>query len=243
MCRFLLLNVVGAILHLVDGTYKVNTFEYQKPDWVDEEGGDDMDGGEDSTTTATKYHDSVAGVCEEIRSLVAGNSIRLKDAFRAIENSPGDGEGESNNYVTIEQWANVVGQVLELEEIERDIITLQPMLAPQTTSVDGVVDMVDWKAFLDSNKGYFVMSQSLDEHNAEILHENSGMLLSVFNYLDADHDGKIGKEEFLRGVEVLNQRIPEDRRIVNPEKLFNELDLDHNDAIDVDEFKNFISLL
>ena len=84
MCRFLLLNVVGAILHLVDGTYKVDTFEYQKPDWIDEEGGDDMDGGEDSTTTTTKHHDSVAGVCEEIRSLIAGNSIRLKDAFRAI---------------------------------------------------------------------------------------------------------------------------------------------------------------
>lgn len=207
----------------MDGTYKVDTFEYQPPD----------DEGREKKRPAAH---SMEGVYDEIRSLVAGNFARLREAFLTVA------PDEENPLVTVGEWARVMGQVLELQEIERDLVQLQPVLAPAADE-DEDTDMIDWRSFLDNNRGTFAMSSSMDAHNAEVLHQNHDMLLSIFNYLDYNGTGTIDLEEFQRGVGFLNKRLPLDRQILKPESLFRRLDLDGNGEIVFDEFKNFFSML
>jgi diadenosine tetraphosphatase ApaH/serine/threonine PP2A family protein phosphatase len=161
-----------------------------------------------------------AASSEKIRSLIGCNKTKLEKAFQSF-----------GQKITIDQWATVMDKTLDLSGIPWK--NLQPTLAP---TVDG--RLIDWQEFLNSHSlGGLASSGKVDSNEAESLHENHDMLLTVFKFLDTNGDGTLSSTEFTTGVALMNKRLPVDRQLIYPVDLFRALDLDGNGEISFDEFK------
>ena len=59
----------------------------------------------------------------------------------------------------------------------------------------------------------------------------------VFRFLDTNRNGKVSKEEWRVGVELLNRRLPPGQHLsVDADSLFAVLDLDGSGELELDEF-------
>ena len=65
---------------------------------------------------------------------------------------------------------------------------------------------------------------------------NRATLECIFNFFDLNGDGVISKEEFRQGCSVLNEKLPKESAIQDPDGLLALMDIDGNDGIDINEF-------
>lgn len=63
------------------------------------------------------------------------------------------------------------------------------------------------------------------------MQQNNEMLVLAFKYLDTDRSGAIDRDEFKRGINLLNKRLPERNKLGDPMELFDLLDEDGNGEI------------
>ena len=71
----------------------------------------------------------------------------------------------------------------------------------------------------------------------EALYANHAELLTIFRFLDTNRNGKVSKEEWRVGVELLNRRLPPGQHLsVDADSLFAVLDLDGSGELELDEF-------
>ena len=77
------------------------------------------------------------------------------------------------------------------------------------------------------------VADKLDENQIIGLKENHDMLLLAFKYLDVDRSGAIDREEFQRGVDLLNSKMSSSggRLVEDPEELFDLMDIDGDGEI------------
>ena len=156
-----------------------------------------------------------------IKSIVGANKRKLERAFTDIQFFDG--------FVTVEEWEAVLSEVLELKEMPWRAL-LEP-LVPAGARKGG---LIDWKVFLDDSCA--IMDDDLGSEEAEILHENHEMLLTIFRFLDVAGKGEVGKEEFKVGVGILNQRLPAERQLQDTDAIFKVLDHNSTGSIDFEEF-------
>jgi serine/threonine-protein phosphatase with EF-hand domain len=183
-----------------------------------------------------------------LRNLITASRRKLEKAFQslsiAIHADNKDGE------VTPEQWAAVMSETLELPDIPW--MALQPFLAP-TTERDG--DRILWRVFLDTHSASLSTESSnkaptdsgvqgaLDGVAMEILYANHSMLVTVFKFFDVNGNGRISLQEFKTGINLLNNRLPGDKQIKDPEELFHALDLHGTGSIELEEFTEVFRVL
>lgn len=76
-------------------------------------------------------------------------------------------------------------------------------------------------------------ADKLDENQIIGLKENHDILLLAFKYLDIDRSGAIDREEFQRGVDLLNSKMTSSggRLVEDPEELFDLMDIDGDGEI------------
>jgi Ca2+-binding EF-hand superfamily protein len=96
---------------------------------------------------------------------------------------------------------------------------------------DGEISIEEFCHGLKESSTLQGLSESLDLDQVETLQENHKMLLMAFKYLDSDHSGAIDRDEFQKGIEILNKRLPERSKLGDPRALFDLLDLDGNGEI------------
>ena len=127
------------------------------------------------------------------------------------------------------QWVEVMSETVESAGMPWSM--LQPKLAP-TSYFYGTIDVAE---FLESHS-FKLHDSNMHSHEAETLAENQDMLLTVFKFLDTNHDGTLSPKEFRTGVDLLNRRLPHEKRLKNPDQLFKFLDADGNGEISFEEF-------
>lgn len=160
-----------------------------------------------------------------LTSIVDGNKSKLTKAFRKEENKAG--------CVSIFNWAEIVATHLELPDVPWDEI--QPDIAP-TTEPDG--EEIDWMAFLNkfSARGAKT-TENLSKDQLSLLHKHKDKFLDIFHLLDADGSGTISEDEFVSGIQMLNEKMPgEALKIENPAELYKKFDTDGDGEIDIEEF-------
>ena len=161
---------------------------------------------------------------ETLKSLIASNKHNLERTFSSV--AP-DGSIQAS------KWANVMADSLELPDVPW--LALIPSIAPQSNDD---LEHIDWRAFLQLYVPSAGDRNCADTNiNMEILHANHQMLITVYNFLDFDGDGRVDLEEFKTGVELLNKRLPEDRQIRDPVAMFRRIDRDGHGAFDMEEFE------
>ena len=96
---------------------------------------------------------------------------------------------------------------------------------------NGVLDIDEFCLALKESSTLKGIAESLDTQQVENLQQHNEMLLMAFKYLDTDKSGAIDKEEFQRGVDLLNKRLPDRGQLRDPKELFNLLDQDGNGEI------------
>jgi len=113
-------------------------------------------------------------------------------------------------------------------------LSLQHLVAPGK--------LIDYRQFLNlhCNLSSVAESRSLDvdQQTRDVLLRNHEALIKVFNFLDADRDGKLDREEFCSGIHEVSKRNPEIAILLgNVEALFDSLDEDGNGTIELIEFE------
>ena len=96
---------------------------------------------------------------------------------------------------------------------------------------DGEIGIEEFVNALQESETLKGVTESLKGKQVEALQENHEMLLVAFKYLDADHSGAIDRDEFKRGIDVLNKRLPERNQLGDPQELFDLIDADGNGEI------------
>lgn len=166
---------------------------------------------------------------DALKALIASNKNKLSRAFD--EMAPW-------GTATFSQYEEIMARVLELPDV--------PWMALLPSLVHGEVDdeNIDWRSFLALYTAS-VADKSCEESNIgmEIMHANHRMLMTVFKFLDFDGDGTITKEEFLKGVALLNNRLPQDRRLKDAEKIFHIMDADRSGYLDFAEFEEVFKVM
>ena len=183
-------------------------------------------------------------------------------------NVVGEGEGLSlshtSTFVTREQWADVMSHELNLHRL--DWRPLQPYLAPTLLGESTVGEvqpnddrnapseelgerfrdtgLIDYRRFLDLHCSKHCSPEEglerLDDRAKDVLYRNQAKLLAVFKFLDTDGNGLIDREEFRRGIDMLNRRfLGEDSiKFQDPDAVFDAIDGNDNGVIELDEFKD-----
>ena len=96
---------------------------------------------------------------------------------------------------------------------------------------NGEIDIQEFCQALQDSATLKNVTASLDSKQVESLQQNNEMLLLAFKYLDTDHRGAIDRDEFKRGIDLLNKRLPERSKLGDPMELFDLLDEDGNGEI------------
>ena len=175
-------------------------------------------------------------------SRLSAHSHRLREAFEAA--APG-------GRLPVGEWATIMGDVTALP---LDWALLQPQLAPlvqrATRGADGSYSLretgeVDWRRMLERQLGDLARASAAegggDAAAFEQLNQRQEALVTVFRFLDTDGSRTIDLGEFVAGVKLLNEELPEVGRIESPEELFASLDEDGSGEIDLEEFVHAFS--
>lgn len=195
-------------------------------------------------------------VIQRLVCMIASNKYKLAEAFDAITPEAAGG------LLTRQQWATVMADVLGLPEV--DWMSIQPSLAPTTlesssqpphySGTDQVsshnetkdIGMIKWRCFLDLHS--IALSSSgersdIDEASSETLYADHAMLLTVFKFLDTDDNGRVDRDDFRAGVELLNKWLQTDQQLQDPDKLFDIVDLADSGEIELDGFLEVFKVL
>jgi hypothetical protein len=142
----------------------------------------------------------------------------------------------------------------EVTALPLDWALLQPQLAPlvqrATRGADGSYSLretgeVDWRRMLERQLGDLARASAAegggDAAAFEQLNQRQEVLVTVFRFLDTDGSRTIDLGEFVAGVKLLNEELPEVGRIESPEELFASLDEDGSGEIDLEEFVHAFS--
>ncbi|KAL3917434.1 MAG: hypothetical protein SGILL_004714 [Bacillariaceae sp.] len=199
---------MGAVLHLDETTQEYETVQFKF------DAGNEQNG-------ASAYE-------MLLRPFIDENKSKLTKAFRKVQNN-------DNGYITIQQWAEVVAEALELPDVPW--IELQPEMAPTVEN-----NWIDWWSFLDNAGTPIPHLERLRVEDLELLHQHKDKFLNIFQVLDTDRSGTISKEEFVTGIETLNDEIPDDqKKMQNAAELFHVFDVDGDQQISIDEFVDAIA--
>ena len=133
--------------------------------------------------------------------------------------------------ISTQQWEKIMEQKLELPGAPWH--ELIPALVPKSARrVDGYIY---WPIFIKTRGDG-------TDRVIQNLRANHRMLMTVYNFLDEGGDGTINKEEFTHGIELLNKRLPKDRRL-DSDELFDRMDLNHVGEVDLEQFSNVFNTL
>jgi len=102
---------------------------------------------------------------------------------------------------------------------------------------DGEISINEFCKALEESAELKHVTESIDTQTMDALQKNNEMLVMAFKYLDTDKSGAIDRDEFQRGIDLLNKRLSGSGRVkIDPNELFDLLDADGNGEIDVKEF-------
>jgi len=134
---------------------------------------------------------------------------------------------------TIDEEEFVNGIKMLNEETSGDMVVDNPAELFQMFDKDGggEISIDEFVAALQESAALKCVAEKLDAGKVTALQENHEMLLVAFKYLDTDRSGAIDREEFQRGIDLLNKRLPERNKLGDPNELFELLDLDGNGEI------------
>lgn len=155
-----------------------------------------------------------------LKMFVDDHRTKLTKSFRSHQDKDGR--------VTPEQWAQVVGEELGLHDV--NWVELQPKLAPAEESGN-----IDWGSFLNKYSNKLPNKGQLEDDQLSILHEHKDKFLNIFQLLDADGSGTIDEQEFIQGIETLNQQAG-GTGIKDPKKIWKVFDIDGDGEISIEEF-------
>ena len=197
---------------------------------------------------------ATASTQRSLLELIVAHKHRLAEAFGAVAS----GEGR----VSLDVWARVMKDELKLPI---DWRAIQPSLVQTVKRArklpDGTLSMSD-TGLIDCNrflKQFAVMhakaanvtprgggggsgdgmsgGSSSSSETLEALYANHAELLTIFRFLDTDRNGRVSKEEWRVGVELLNRHLPPEQHLsVDADSLFAVLDLDGSGELELDEF-------
>ncbi|RHZ33000.1 hypothetical protein DYB26_007297, partial [Aphanomyces astaci] len=120
------------------------------------------------------------------------------------------------NMVTVDTWAAVLRQVLELDLDWKE-------LAPRMAAVDAQ-GRINYVKFLASFRA--VYEGHREWHGVfDALYPHRKALEAIFCFFDRDQSGQISMDEFKRGCLLLNDHLPSPDRWKDPIALFRDIDM------------------
>ncbi|ETV87607.1 hypothetical protein, variant 5 [Aphanomyces astaci] len=146
-----------------------------------------------------------------IMQLLLSHKSKLAQAFAALDESKA-----SDNMVTVDTWAAVLRQVLELDLDWKE-------LAPRMAAVDAQ-GRINYVKFLASFRA--VYEGHREWHGVfDALYPHRKALEAIFCFFDRDQSGQISMDEFKRGCLLLNDHLPSPDRWKDPIALFRDIDM------------------
>ena len=139
--------------------------------------------------------------------------------------------------VTSDQWRGCMkeatGLDVEWEELEEFLAPHVKRYNAKTREVTDS-DLIDIEHFL----GHL---EDGAEGEADVAFRKGRELYVLFKRLDTDGSGGLSREEFRRGVGLLNENLPEGEKIEgDAAELFEAIDVDGNGIIDIEEWRTML---
>ena len=101
-------------------------------------------------------------------------------------------------------------------------------------------DSIFYSPFLNSINKYHRVRRSSSREDGEVmmdaLYANRKKLEVIFQWFDLDGNGKISREEFRQGCDILNETLDSDHKLRDYDRVLDMMDFDHSDDIDLNEF-------
>ncbi len=164
---------------------------------------------------------------DKLRSFVTDHQSELARAFKAVE---------KDGMITKQQWISVMQKVLDLPGVRWERI--QPQVTPPTEPKG---DFINWREYLIENTTGIVEALSDKEKMGDTVDHMDKMLV-IFEYLDFEKNGVVGRQEFIAGTRILNRlHLPKRRQIKDPDALFAQFDDHGNGWIGLQEFQQHLS--
>lgn len=107
----------------------------------------------------------------------------------------------------------------------------------------GEISMADFSNAIQNSTALQGVTEALNDDKIESLKENQDMIAGAFKYLDTNGSGGIDREQFQKGFDAVNERMPERNKFKDPQEWFDMLDVDENGVIDFTEFKQVFCAL
>jgi len=197
--------------------------------------------GEDSIPVPSRYSSeefpmvskTASSVHSEMTSLGTSLLTTLK-THKAVFHSSLLRASADGRRVTSEQWRSCMRDATGLDvgwsELEVFLAPHVKRFSAKTGEVtdSDLIDVEHFLARLEDGAG----------GEADKAFRRGRELYVLFKRLDADGSGGLSREEFMRGVSLLNENLPEGEKIEgDAEELFEAIDVDGNGIIDIEEWR------
>jgi Ca2+-binding EF-hand superfamily protein len=159
-------------------------------------------------------------------------------AFQAIDH-------ENSQLVTRADWANTMVRVTGVKI--RWLAMLKSLCKPEALTTKTVNYMLFLSTYstealsLKSDKN----ATSTGVKMMDAMYFQRKKLESVFYYFDSNGDGRISREEFHKGCEILNSQLPaeSEQRLTDIDHTLDLMDFDGSDDLDINEFFEVFRIL
>ncbi|KAH9104846.1 hypothetical protein LEN26_002079 [Aphanomyces euteiches] len=156
------------------------------------------------TFRSIEYHNR-----HNIIELIVLHKSKLAEAFAELDHN-------QTNLISVDQWAEVLHRVLELE---LDWKPLAPVLT--TVAMNGVLN---YSTFLEIDLSDYHNKPAL-QSVCDALYPYRKQLEVIFCFFDQNHTGEVTLEEFKQGIYALNAHLPPAAQWNDPTTLFHDIDM------------------
>lgn len=188
--------------------------------------------------TSTADVDLAATNKTSLSGLILRKKNALRIAFQAIDH-------DDSRTVTRAQWADIMVKVTGVKI--RWLAMLKSLCKPEAL-IDKLVNYTEFLSQYTTEN----LAPKVDGNATgtgikmmDAMYFQKKKLESVFYYFDSNGDGRISREEFHKGCEMLNSQLPaeSEQRLTDIDHTLDLMDFDGSDDLDINEFFEVFRLL
>ncbi len=169
-----------------------------------------------------------------LSSLVLRRKRFLLEAFRQLDKT-------DSGYLSLEKWAMVMEHVIGLDINWCSLVDLIVDKADRRPCTDecreGMSEDINYASFLSKFHAQY-QTKAMNTQTSQLIdavYSKRELLEGIFRFFDQDSDGRITRNEFNIGCEIINVELPPKDRLTNTDAILGMMDLTSDGGICINE--------